>query len=92
MDIGWADVITWVIVGLLAGRMAGMLVKGKKTGFGQWGNIGVGLVGALIGGVVFTLVPIARPLANISISLEDVVAAVVGAMLFLLALRLWRKR
>ena len=92
MSITWADVITWLLVGLLAGPLAGMLVKGSKAGFGRLGNLGVGLVGALVGGVVFTWVPVLRPLAAISVDLEDVVAALVGCLLFLLALRFVRNR
>lgn len=92
ISISITDVITWLIVGALAGSMAGMLVKVKKKGFGHIMNMGVGLVGALIGGMVFKVIPIARPLAAISISLEDIVAGLVGSLLFLLAIRVMRKR
>jgi uncharacterized membrane protein YeaQ/YmgE (transglycosylase-associated protein family) len=50
MNITLAKVIVWLIVGGLAGSLAGMLVKRTKEGFGRWTNFGIGLVGAIIGG------------------------------------------
>ena len=41
-------VIAWVVVGLVAGWLAGRVMKG--TGYGLVGDIVVGLVGALVGG------------------------------------------
>jgi uncharacterized membrane protein YeaQ/YmgE (transglycosylase-associated protein family) len=92
MDITWVDLITWLIVGALAGPTIGMLVKGRKQGFGIWVNIGIGLVGALLGGVLFAVVPVLRPLATVSINLEDVVSALVGSLLFLLIVRIVKSR
>ena len=92
MKITPTDLITWLIVGALAGPMIGLLVKGKKKGFGWILNLGVGLVGALIGGLLFTVVPILRPLASISINLEDLVAALIGCLIFLLLVKVVRMR
>ncbi len=46
MKITVDDVITWLIVGALAGWLAGMLVKRRKQGFGHLANLGIGLVSA----------------------------------------------
>lgn len=46
-------IIAWLIVGAIAGWLAGQIMKGK--GFGVFGNIGIGIVGAVIGGWVFSL-------------------------------------
>ena len=46
-------VIAWLIIGGLAGWIAGHLMRGG--GFGILGNIGVGVVGALVGGFLFGL-------------------------------------
>jgi uncharacterized membrane protein YeaQ/YmgE (transglycosylase-associated protein family) len=43
--------IAWAVVGLIAGWLAGQVMKG--TGFGVVGDIVVGLLGAVIGGFVF---------------------------------------
>lgn len=46
-------IIAWVIVGLLAGWLAGLLTRAR--GFGCFGNLVVGLLGAAIGGLLFSL-------------------------------------
>ena len=43
-------VISWLVVGLLAGWMAGSFMKGG--GYGILGDIIVGLVGAFVGGLI----------------------------------------
>ena len=53
MDITVTEIITWVIVGALAGSLTGLAVTRKKKGFGHLKNLGVGLAGALIGGLLF---------------------------------------
>ena len=44
--------IAWVIIGLLAGWIAGVITRGR--GFGCLVNIILGLIGAVIGGWIFT--------------------------------------
>jgi uncharacterized membrane protein YeaQ/YmgE (transglycosylase-associated protein family) len=44
------NIISWLIVGLIAGALAGMIVRGR--GFGCIGNIIVGLVGSVIGAIL----------------------------------------
>jgi uncharacterized membrane protein YeaQ/YmgE (transglycosylase-associated protein family) len=44
-------IIAWLVVGLIAGFLAGQVMKGG--GYGVIGDIVVGLVGALIGGFLF---------------------------------------
>jgi uncharacterized membrane protein YeaQ/YmgE (transglycosylase-associated protein family) len=84
--------IVWIIVGLLGGSFAGLIIKRERKGFGIVRNLGVGLVGALIGGLLFRLLGLFPGLATIAISLRDVVAAVVGSLLVLAALWLWQRR
>ncbi|MCB1789973.1 MAG: GlsB/YeaQ/YmgE family stress response membrane protein [Gammaproteobacteria bacterium] len=43
-------IVLLLILGALAGWLAARLVKGH--GLGLWGNIGVGIVGALLGGTL----------------------------------------
>jgi uncharacterized membrane protein YeaQ/YmgE (transglycosylase-associated protein family) len=52
------SVIAWVIIGLLAGWLAGKLSRGH--GFGCIANILIGLVGAVLGGWIFTQLGIVR--------------------------------
>jgi uncharacterized membrane protein YeaQ/YmgE (transglycosylase-associated protein family) len=45
-------VIVWLIVGLIAGWLAGKVSRGR--GFGCLANIILGLIGAILGGWIFT--------------------------------------
>lgn len=88
----WDQVIVWFIVGAIAGSLAGLVAKRSKKGYGRFTNLGIGLVGALIGGFLFRILRIDLGLGSISVSLEDIVAAFVGAILLLIALRWFNKR
>jgi uncharacterized membrane protein YeaQ/YmgE (transglycosylase-associated protein family) len=92
MNISVAQVIVWLIVGTLAGNLTGILVKGKKKGFGQATNIAIGLVGALIGGSIFNLLNIDLGLGELAISFQDLVAAFLGSLVFLIAIWFARRR
>ncbi len=87
-----ARIIVWIIVGALAGSLAGMLVTRTKEGFGRWINLGVGLVGALIGGVIFNILPFDFGLGEIKVSLKDLIAAFVGSLLFLFFVWVFQRR
>jgi len=80
MPFSPAALIVWLIIGIIAGWLSGTLV----TGFGRWTNLGVGLVGAIIGGLIFSLFGIWPGLDAISVSLRDIVAAFIGSLIFLL--------
>ena len=92
MVVTWAQIVVWLIVGLIGGTLAGVVVRWQREGFGWWTNLGIGLVGALVGGLLFHLFGILPGLDSISVSLRDVVSAVTGSILFLLGLWLWNKR
>lgn len=85
------QMIVWIIVGLLGGSLAGLVMTWTRTGYGLFRNLGVGLVGALIGGLAFRLMGLLPRLDEISISLRDVVAAFVGSLVVLFALWLWQR-
>lgn len=50
------DLLSWIIVGLIAGFLASAVVRGR--GYGCIGNIIVGLIGAVIGGYLASLLNI----------------------------------
>ncbi len=86
------ELIVWLVVGALAGAFTGLVVKRHKRGFGALANLSLGLVGALIGGTLFKLLRLDLGLGSIAVSLEDLVAAFVGALIFLGLVRLLRRR
>jgi uncharacterized membrane protein YeaQ/YmgE (transglycosylase-associated protein family) len=85
------QLIVWIIVGLLGGSLAGLIIKWERKGFGIFRNLGLGLVGALVGGMLFRLLGLWPNLDRITISLRDVVSAVIGSLLVLAALWAWRR-
>ncbi len=92
MDLNIGQIIVWVIMGALAGSLAGILIKGQRKGFGLWGNLLVGLVGAVIGGLIFDLLNINLGLGAITFTGEDLVAAFVGSLLVLAIVAYLRRR
>ena len=90
MNVTIEELIVWLVIGMLAGTLAGLIVTRKKAGYGHMTNLGLGLVGALLGGFLFDLFGIAPALDTIAISLRDIVAALTGALLFLVALHFAR--
>jgi uncharacterized membrane protein YeaQ/YmgE (transglycosylase-associated protein family) len=79
------QIITWVIIGLIAGLVAGLLIRGRGLGFVS--SVVLGLLGALLGGFLFTVFQIPVPAAfngGITLSWADMFVAFVGAVLILL--------
>jgi uncharacterized membrane protein YeaQ/YmgE (transglycosylase-associated protein family) len=74
--------LTWIIVGAIAGWLAGLLVKGDE-GLGVIGHILLGLAGALIGGYVVSLVTGNDPMDGV-FDLSTIITAVVGAVVLVL--------
>ena len=84
MNVTIGELIVWLIVGGLAGSLVGMIVTFKKEGLGRWTNLGVGLGGAVIGGVLFNILRIDLGLGELKVSFEDLVSAFVGSLILLI--------
>jgi uncharacterized membrane protein YeaQ/YmgE (transglycosylase-associated protein family) len=78
-------IIIWLIVGGIAGWLAGLVVKGG--GYGLIGDIIVGIIGGLIAGWLFPRLGI--PLGAGFI--RDVIDAFIGAVILLILLRLVKR-
>ena len=70
--------LAWLVVGAIAGWLAGLLVKGDE-GLGVIGHIVLGLLGALIGGYVVSLVTNNDPMDGV-FDISTLVTAVIGAV------------
>jgi uncharacterized membrane protein YeaQ/YmgE (transglycosylase-associated protein family) len=80
-------ILSWIVVGLIAGFLAGVVVKGG--GFGLIGDIIVGVVGGLLGGwISVNLLHIG---SMSGINLESILIAFVGAVVLLLIVRLIKR-
>jgi uncharacterized membrane protein YeaQ/YmgE (transglycosylase-associated protein family) len=86
-----AQMIVWIVVGLIGGGLASRLITWDREGFGAFRNLGLGLIGALIGGLLFRWLDLLPGLDKISVSLRDIVAAGAGSLLVLLAIWLFRR-
>ena len=80
------DLLTWLIVGLVAGVLASLVMGG---GFGLVGDIIVGIVGAFIGGWIFRTLGVATPLGGLA---GAILVAFIGAVVLLFLLGLVRGR
>ncbi len=69
-----AALVVWLIVGALAGWIAGLVVKG--AGFGLIGNIIVGILGSIVAGFVFPLLGVHLGSGLVG----SVIHAAIGAM------------
>lgn len=76
--------ISFLVIGLLAGWLAGLLMRGK--GFGCIGNVLIGALGGLIGGFLFQLAGL-----NFAGFLGSLLTALVGAIALLFVVRVLRK-
>lgn len=76
--------IYFLAIGVLAGFLAGKIMKGR--GFGFWGNMGVGIVGAFLGGFLLRILGL-----SIVGLIGSLVSAVIGAVVLLYLVQLIKK-
>lgn len=79
------DIITWLIVGLVAGVLASIVMGG--TGYGLIGDIIIGIVGAFVGGWIFRQLGVSSPFGGLA---GTIFVAFIGAVVLLFVLRLIR--
>lgn len=80
-------VITWIIIGGLAGWIASM-VTGTNTRVNGWMNIVVGVIGAIIGGLILQLLGASTPSG---FSVGSLLTAILGAVILLSLVRAFRR-
>lgn len=85
MAIEAISLLWFLIIGLVAGWLADILVKG--VGFGLIGDLIVGVIGAFIGGFVFSILGVGA-----GGSFGTFIAAFVGAVILLLLIRLINRK
>jgi uncharacterized membrane protein YeaQ/YmgE (transglycosylase-associated protein family) len=86
LTIQWDTVLIWILVGLVAGFFASHLALGH--GLGLFGDIIVGILGAVVGGFLaavfhFSIVIVGHPI------ISAMVIAFIGAAILLLVVRLF---
>jgi len=83
--MGVESILVIIIIGAIAGWLAGLIVKG--FGFGLLGNIVVGIVGAFVAGIIF-------PVIGLGFGggiLGGIIHVTVGAVILLFLIRLVKR-
>jgi uncharacterized membrane protein YeaQ/YmgE (transglycosylase-associated protein family) len=76
------NLLAWLVLGTIAGYLAGAIVKGDED-LGAFGHILLGVAGAMVGGFATVLVFGFDPITN-PIEISSVVAAVAGSVAIVL--------
>jgi len=77
-------ILAWIVVGLIAGWLAGLVMKG--SGYGILGDMILGIIGAVVGGFLASaLFNVADPLSGIN--LTTLVVAFLGAVIVVAIVR-----
>jgi uncharacterized membrane protein YeaQ/YmgE (transglycosylase-associated protein family) len=77
--------VVWLIVGAIAGWLAGIIVSGR--GFGLLGDIVIGIIGSVVAGMLFgTMLPGVAPGM-----LGAIIASTIGAVIVLIAAKVIRR-
>ena len=77
------DLLTWIIVGLVAGVLASLVMGG----YGLIADIIIGIVGAFVGGWIFRQLGVGTPFEGLA---GTIFTAFIGAVVLLFLLRLIR--
>jgi uncharacterized membrane protein YeaQ/YmgE (transglycosylase-associated protein family) len=77
-------ILSWIIVGLIAGWLAGLVMKG--SGYGILGDMLLGIIGAVVGGFLASaLFGVADPLTGFD--LTTLIVAFIGAVIVVAIVR-----
>lgn len=83
LGIGVTSFILFLLIGAFAGWLAGMAMRGR--GYGFFGNIGIGIIGAILGGYIFNAIGL-RTQGLLGV----IITAFVGAVALLFVIGLFR--
>lgn len=85
-------IIAWIVLGGLAGWIAGMLVKGDE-GLGVIGHIILGIVGALVGGFLANALGFGsgREGGDV-VNLQSIIVAIIGAVIVVFVVGFFMRR
>jgi uncharacterized membrane protein YeaQ/YmgE (transglycosylase-associated protein family) len=82
MNLDPGGLIAWLVVGAIAGFLAGQFMKGSGYGLGM--NIVIGIVGAFIGGFLMTVLGIGGEAGLVG----SIVVAFIGAVVLIWLVRM----
>jgi uncharacterized membrane protein YeaQ/YmgE (transglycosylase-associated protein family) len=83
-------IVSWLVVGAIAGYLAGFLVKGDE-GYGVIGHIVLGIIGALVGGFLAGVLTGGKDFTT-GINVSTIVVAAIGAVIVVIGYNAIRGR
>ena len=83
--MGFTEIISWVVFGLVAGSVAKWLMPGKDPG-GFVGTIVIGIVGAVVGGFIAKILAVGATVTP-GFDIKSFIFAVIGSIVLLIAFR-----
>ena len=86
------EIVAWVIMGVLAGALAGLMTPLKCSGSGILARLGLGLAGAFVGGMIVRVARVDFGLGPVLIRYEELLFSLAGAVLLLGLVHLVWKR
>ncbi len=78
------EILSILLVGLVAGWLASLIMKGRGLGF--WGDLLIGIAGAFIGGMIFDALDIFTPGL-----VGSIISATIGALVLLAMISVIRR-
>jgi len=84
MNMDITALLIFLAIGAVAGWLAGILMKGR--GFGLFGNMAIGIIGAIVGGYIFSALGISA-----GGLIGSIITATAGALLLLFVVRAIKK-
>jgi uncharacterized membrane protein YeaQ/YmgE (transglycosylase-associated protein family) len=81
-------IIAWIVLGLIAGWLAGLIMRGG--GYGVIGDIVLGILGAFVGGWLWSL--LMHEDITVGFNLPSLLIAVLGAVVLIALSRLFTGR
>lgn len=76
------SIIAWIVLGAIAGYLAGFIVKGDE-GLGIIGHVILGIVGAVVGGFLASVLFNTKPIDG-ALDISSIVVATIGAVITVL--------
>ncbi len=80
-------IVIWLVIGAVAGFLAGLIMEGG--GFGLIGNVIIGILGAVVAGYFFPRLGVSIPIADPL--MRGIVVSTIGAVILLFIIGLVRR-
>jgi uncharacterized membrane protein YeaQ/YmgE (transglycosylase-associated protein family) len=81
------SIVIWLLIGAVAGFLAGLIMEGG--GFGLIGNIIIGILGAVVAGYLFPRLGVSIPVADPLV--RSIIVSTIGAIILLFVIGLLRR-